>query len=181
MCIYCGTDKYRKIYEHHYGQIPKDDLGRTYEIHHIDGNRQNNNLSNLVALSMEEHYNVHHQQKDWVACLRIAAKMNKSSHEISIMSRRAALEKIKNGTHHFTSENAKKWQKERVSNNNHNWAKENNSKYDSTIYHFEHKMTGERVHMTQNELVRIYKIHHGHISKMVRGIRKTAYGWRLVK
>lgn len=180
MCIYCGTNKYRKIYEQHHDTIPTDELNRTYEIHHIDGNRNNNNHSNLIALSMKEHYDIHEQQEDLAACLRIAAKMNKSSQEISEISRKLAAKRIENETWHFTSENAKKWQKERVATGNHNWTKENNSKYDSTIYHFEHKITGERVRLTQNELVRIYKINHGHISKMVRGIRKTAYGWRLV-
>jgi hypothetical protein len=33
---------YRKIYEQNYGHIPKDSAGRTYEIHHIDGNHKNN-------------------------------------------------------------------------------------------------------------------------------------------
>ena len=42
MCIYCGTDKYRKIYEQHHGPIPIDESGRTYDIHHIDGNHFNN-------------------------------------------------------------------------------------------------------------------------------------------
>jgi hypothetical protein len=30
--------KYRKVWEKINGPIPKDDLGRSYEIHHIDGN-----------------------------------------------------------------------------------------------------------------------------------------------
>lgn len=38
---------YRKIYENHFGPIPKDKDGRSYEIHHIDGNRKNNEISNL--------------------------------------------------------------------------------------------------------------------------------------
>jgi hypothetical protein len=40
MCIYCTTNNYRKIYENHNGIIPKDSDGRTYEIHHIDGNHK---------------------------------------------------------------------------------------------------------------------------------------------
>ena len=31
---------YRKIYEAHYGPIPKDSDGKTYEIHHLDGIRK---------------------------------------------------------------------------------------------------------------------------------------------
>jgi len=42
MCIYCGTTKYRKIYEQHNGPIPKG-----MDIHHIDGNHANNDPNNL--------------------------------------------------------------------------------------------------------------------------------------
>ncbi len=41
---------YRKIYENHYGKIPK-----YYHIHHIDGNPFNNDISNLQCVSAEEH------------------------------------------------------------------------------------------------------------------------------
>ncbi len=27
MCIYCDTNKYRNIYQEHFGEIPKDELG----------------------------------------------------------------------------------------------------------------------------------------------------------
>lgn len=86
MCIYCGTTKYRKIYENHYGPIPKDETGRTYEIHHIDGNRKNNNPANLQALSIKDHYDVHYQQGDWGACLRIGSKMKISQEELSAIA-----------------------------------------------------------------------------------------------
>jgi hypothetical protein len=33
---------YRKIYEQNFGPIPKDGDGRSYDVHHIDGNRNNN-------------------------------------------------------------------------------------------------------------------------------------------
>ena len=51
-----GPPKYRK-YEHRYvwemnwGPIPKD-----HEIHHIDGNRENNNIDNLECLHKSEHH-----------------------------------------------------------------------------------------------------------------------------
>jgi len=31
---------YRRIYLKHHSFIPKDNLGRVYDIHHIDGNKQ---------------------------------------------------------------------------------------------------------------------------------------------
>lgn len=68
MCTYCGTTKYRQIYENHVGPIPKDHEGRTYEIHHIDGDRDNNTLSNLIAVSLQDHYNIHFAQGDFDAC-----------------------------------------------------------------------------------------------------------------
>ena len=47
---------YRKLWEQNYGPIPKDETGRTYDIHHIDGNRKNNSLDNLICLSIEDHF-----------------------------------------------------------------------------------------------------------------------------
>lgn len=50
---------YRKIYEQHFGPIPKDELGRSYHIHHKDGNPFNNDPSNLEALSCVDHQHEH--------------------------------------------------------------------------------------------------------------------------
>jgi hypothetical protein len=51
---------YRKIYEQFYNvKIPKG-----FHIHHIDGNRQNNDPKNLIMVSPEEHYQIHLQQND---------------------------------------------------------------------------------------------------------------------
>ena len=68
MCIYCATDNYRKIYETHYGPIPIDEEGRTFDIHHIDGNHSNNSPQNLKAVTIKEHYDIHYLQEDWSAC-----------------------------------------------------------------------------------------------------------------
>lgn len=83
MCIYCGTAKYRKIYENHFGPIPKDETGRSYEIHHIDGDRDNNHIDNLKCVSIQEHYDIHYSQKDYAAALKIASKMKYSHEELS--------------------------------------------------------------------------------------------------
>jgi hypothetical protein len=54
---------YRKIFESHYKiKIPK---GK--HIHHIDGNRENNDPKNLIMVSPEEHYKIHLLQGDPVA------------------------------------------------------------------------------------------------------------------
>lgn len=92
---------YRKIYENHYGPIPKDQNGRSYDIHHIDGNNQNNNISNLLAVSLEEHYNIHYKQNDWLACYMIALRLDMKPEEISKLASDAQLKRIQDGTHNF--------------------------------------------------------------------------------
>jgi hypothetical protein len=79
---------YRKIWEEANGPIPLDELARTYEIHHIDGNRKNNELSNLQCVSIEEHYKIHKNQKDYNAAFQISLRMNMTAEE--------RLESIKN-------------------------------------------------------------------------------------
>lgn len=99
MCIYCGTKKYRKIYENHYGSIPKDEDGRTYDIHHLDGDHSNNNPKNLKAVSIKEHYDIHYNNGDFASCIKIGLRINKSVEEISQLSTLHNLKRVKNGTH----------------------------------------------------------------------------------
>ena len=54
--------RYREIWEKEHGTIPCDKFGRTFDIHHIDGNRKNNNINNLMCLSIEDHYKIHLSQ-----------------------------------------------------------------------------------------------------------------------
>src|ERR1700679_3629206 len=99
MCIYCGTMKYRKIYENHFGKIPYDEYGRTYEIHHIDNNHKNNNPMNLKCVTIQEHYDIHLEQKDWYACYTIALRLQLLSDELSKLASNREDEKVNNGTH----------------------------------------------------------------------------------
>lgn len=92
---------YRKIYEQHYGPIPTDVDGRTYDIHHIDGNTENNDPSNLIAVSVQEHYNVHYEQEDYGACWLIARNMKMSPEEISELASKRNQSRVDNGTHNF--------------------------------------------------------------------------------
>ena len=66
---------YRKIWEKANGPIPVDELGRTYEIHHIDGNRKNNSLENLRCISVEEHYRIHLEQGDLYSVNLLAKRL----------------------------------------------------------------------------------------------------------
>lgn len=80
-------EDYRKIFKETFGDIPKDKNGRSYEIHHKDGNRNNNNIDNLMCVSIEDHYNIHYKQKDYKACLIIASRMKISPHDLSFLAK----------------------------------------------------------------------------------------------
>jgi hypothetical protein len=90
---------YRKIYEGYFGPIPVDDNGRTYEIHHIDGDHCNNTPTNLKAVTIKEHYDIHYSQEDYVSCSLISLRMNLSPEELSDLRSKAAFERVANGTH----------------------------------------------------------------------------------
>ena len=92
---------YRKLYKLFYGPIPKDKQGRSYDIDHIDGDRTNNHILNLVAFSIQDHYDVHYYQGDFAACIKIAQKMKLSPEKISDLVSKQQQERVKNGTHHF--------------------------------------------------------------------------------
>ena len=62
---------YRKIWIQANGPIPLDDQGRSYEIHHIDGDRKNNRLENLQCLSIEAHYELHYSKGEYFASLYV--------------------------------------------------------------------------------------------------------------
>ena len=49
-----GKSLHRLIYEDHYGLIPKG-----MQIHHIDGDTTNNDISNLEMVSISEHNKIH--------------------------------------------------------------------------------------------------------------------------
>lgn len=92
---------YRKIYESHFGPIPKDSQGRSLEIHHIDGDHSNNNIGNLQLVTIEEHFKIHYDQGDWNACLRMSYRMKLSPDEKSALAKNNAHKRVKDGTHHW--------------------------------------------------------------------------------
>lgn len=51
---YCADSLHRAVWRFHYGDIPDD-----HDIHHKDGNWDNNDISNLECLSEKEHFQQH--------------------------------------------------------------------------------------------------------------------------
>ena len=74
---------YRKLWSDHYGDIPIDENGVTYDIHHIDGNRNNNAIDNLIAISIMDHYKIHLNQGDIASAHRISSRINLTDQERS--------------------------------------------------------------------------------------------------
>lgn len=152
MCIYCNTNNYRKIYEHHIGIIPVEDNGRTYEIHHLDGNHSNNSPDNLIAVTLQEHYDLHAAQQDWGACrLMKLQRMDYLPEEISELASRGANKRIKNGTHHFIDSD---WQRsnqlKRVENGTHNWQGDSNPVH-KLIAEGRHNLQGGTIQRVENQ------------------------------
>lgn len=74
---------HREVWKKHFGEIPKDIEGRTYEIHHKDGNRKNNSIENLLCVSIKEHYDLHNNQGDYGAAMLIAKRMGYPPNHLS--------------------------------------------------------------------------------------------------
>lgn len=67
----------RKIWTQTYGPIGKDVNGFALEVHHVDGNSNNNNINNLVLLTIQEHLRTHLDKGDWGAAALIAKRIGK--------------------------------------------------------------------------------------------------------
>lgn len=196
MSIYSFTD-HRKIYETLIGPIPKDEDGRSYEIHHIDGNHNNNEITNLLCVSIKEHYEIHKSQGDFKACLIMSQRMKISPEEKSYLAKLSNAGEnnpmygtiwINNGiiNKKIRGEVPAGWVRGRLIS--HEYASKftkrskvgtNNSRFNKTIYCFENVNTLERIYSTSYEFAIKYSIS----SKRIRGlIRKneTSYkGWRI--
>jgi len=122
MCIYCNTSNYRKIYESHFGPIPKDETGKKYDIHHKDGNKKNNDPANLLCVSVQEHYDIHYSQGDYGACYLLARRMKLSKEELSAIAAKNNENRIATGEHNFLGgEIARVFSRKRVSEGTHHF------------------------------------------------------------
>ena len=156
---------YRRIYERHYGPIPKDEEGRKYEIHHKDGDSSNNVPSNLVALSIKEHYEVHWSQGDWAACLMMSERMKVSPEEKSELARKSMAKQMENRPPYFSIRD--------MSGVNH-------PRHDKTIHHFIH-LDGTEKKCTIYELRTEYNLNGQSLREMINGVKghHSVKGWRL--
>lgn len=96
-----SSGNHRIIYQQHFGHIPLDHSGRTYDIHHWDGNHKNNDPSNLIAVPIGIHFMIHYIKGELGACHAIALRMKHSSKLISEIMKVENKRRVTNGTHHF--------------------------------------------------------------------------------
>jgi hypothetical protein len=112
----------RKIYKSVHKIIPKDSEGRSFEIHHIDGDHTNNDINNLVAISLEQHYNVHIERGDLAAAHRIAGRLSMSGEEISELARKRNQKWVEEGRHNWQGgDQQRELNKKRVEAGTHNF------------------------------------------------------------
>mgnify|MGYP006290910017 CR=1 FL=1 len=95
---------YRRLYEHIHGSIPSG-----YHIHHKDGNHSNNDLSNLVAVTAKEHYDIHYSQGDYGACWAMyrTGHLTLTPEERSLLVSKQQQELMKKNKHPFQKSETK--------------------------------------------------------------------------
>ena len=163
--IYRSSNYHRFIYEKTFGPIPKDETGRSMEIHHIDNNHKNNNIDNLKLVTIQEHYDIHYSQGDFGACLLIANRMMISPEEKSRLAKENVKKQIRNGLNRFTDS---QWQRQnqlnRVKNETHHFlgGEIQRKRVDNNTHHFlggeiqstvQHRLLLEGIHISQKKVV----------------------------
>ena len=159
------SNKHRSIYKKHFGEIPKDKFGRSMEIHHIDGNHKNNDISNLKLVTIQEHFDIHFSQGDYGACLIMSERMKISPEEKTKLAkqnvarmkekgqlvftdsewqRQNQLRRVREGTHHLLGGEL---QRKHVAEGNHHFL---GGKIQSNL---QTKLLSEGKHISQTKIV----------------------------
>jgi hypothetical protein len=186
---------YKKIYEETYGPVPKDEFGRSYDIHHLDGNHSNNDPSNLKAVTIQEHYDIHLSQGDHFACWMIAHRLKLSQGEIVELARLAGKkgdkkqkERAARGGHVLCRRpDGSSLQQDRVKAGTHNLlgAKhdgKHNPRYKTEIHTFKNTVTGEVDSLTQHDFVVKYCLQNnrGNINGLLKGKKSMVKNWIVI-
>jgi hypothetical protein len=116
---------HRRIYREHYGPIPREPSGKSYHIHHIDGDHTNNDPKNLVALTAREHFDRHYAQGDYQAALRLAENIHLTYNEQSELATLANHKRIAEGRHNWArnGESQRGVQEQLIAEGRHNFAR----------------------------------------------------------
>jgi NUMOD3 motif. len=117
---------HRKIWHEQYGDIPVDEFGITYEIHHINGDHNDNRIENLKCVSIIDHYNIHASQGDWYACTAILQRLKRKLDSIDGIIDTTVL---KGEMHPMYGKNHSEETKRKISENHHDVSGENNPMY----------------------------------------------------
>ena len=133
---------------------------------------------------MQEHYDIHYSQQDYGACWLISRKMKLKVDELSKLASLSNNRRIRNGTHNLQKRpDGTSVSSDRVKNGTHPLLGKGLShpKVDKTVYHFENKLTREKVSMTQYEFVRKYSLCQANINRVIKGTQNSYKKWIVVK
>lgn len=176
-----STKIHRKIFESHYGSIPKEEDGRSYEIHHIDYDPMNNDASNLTAVTIQEHYDIHYRNGDWGACMGISVRMSKPPHTISELASLNNAVRVKAGIHNLQKrpDGSSLTGDTFIAGRTHIGV--NNPRYDYTVYSFVNVVSSLEVNMTQHDFVTKFNLSKSAVCYLIKQLRghKSVKGWEL--
>lgn len=85
------SKNYVKIWENYHNKK----LEKGLEIHHIDGDRTNNDPENLIAVTIQEHLDIHLKQLDYGAVQAILMRMQKTKDDHELLKTCASLNQTK--------------------------------------------------------------------------------------
>lgn len=101
MSRYSDYKNHRKLYIEYHGSIPVDSEGRSYDIHHKNSDHDDNSKENLIAVNIQDHYNIHYSQEDYGACWYIAKRLSMTPQEIKELASLQNKQRVVLGTHNF--------------------------------------------------------------------------------
>ena len=179
---------YRKIWEKVNGPIPKEPNGRSYDIHHIDGCHENNNIDNLMCITRQEHYDIHYAQGDFKACQLLAIRLKYTPEKLSEIASLAAKKAIKEGRHPFQRKSyanpfAKRKDGSSIASDRVKLglnSKNTHPQFNHTVYTFKHKQSNQIIQTTYYDFRTKMEINAGNLSQLILGRRKSVDGWILL-